>query len=313
MSVLGRHTAFAATVVLGGCVVPVIVGDGPDESTGGATGTGSMGSPSGDSSSDASSSGTTTGGGLDDDSTGTTDGSSAETGSAVGSVCDPQPEGISVWFIVEDTGTTEPAFEPWERDVACTVGQIQPKTGGQAIVLQCPDDEQFTIELSTFDSVPSLPLAAEDPVRLRMAYAPGIDSVGARHIAISEPGEGGALLVGLYTIGNPEYVDQVADWYAPLSFSRVDDVCELEPYEPPEEPDDTSFIARPCSYQTQRQAYDFVLDGGDPQRVFDQRREPVGNYDVWVEGARRLFPQEEECGGPDAFSDWTNLLIVGNR
>ena len=310
--------ARGATLVLcgalGGCIVPIIVGDGRDEGSG--TTTGANGSSA---DSDVSAPGTTvanpvgtSSGGQDDGTTGgTTDGSSADTGAPVGSVCDPQPQGINTWFSVTGSGRQVPEFEPFERDVSCVVKDIQPMTAGQTIVLDCPDDEQFSIDVTTGDSVPTLPLNAKDTVRLRMIYAPGLDTAGARHVAISEPGEGGALLLGLYLIGPQTYVDDVADWFAPLTFSRVDDVCELEPYDPPEPPDDTSFIARPCSYQVQRQAYDFVLDGGEPQRVFDQRIESIGTYEIWLEGARRSFPQEEECGAPDGFSDWTNFVIVG--
>lgn len=269
------------------CVLPKSVGDDPMD--GGGSGTeGAIASSGTTGSIDESTSDVGVTSGMADESTGTT-GDALDTGTEGEplSVCDPQPmEGNAlVGFLFDDVN------QDWIVDEDCLVTAVDTNEDGHVIGLSCPSlIDPLTIDLTTdLDLV--MPVEVDQTVRTRVFEIVTIDTGNQLFISLSEPG--GDLLLGYYYDGNG-FEDLDDGFYAPLTLQRVDDVCDLEPWEPPPDNGGT-FIEEPCSYQIQRAAFDFQLPGGRPQRVLDQGFGTLGAYDLWVLGAVTGYPQGEEC------------------
>lgn len=271
---------------------------GPGPGTGGAD----SGSTRGAGEDDGTTGGTAT---LDD---GTQDGSDS-TGSMQGSVCDPQPQGVSASAQLVE-GFVE--FEDFELDLMCEVVGMSPVMHGQRIELSCdqePIPAFFALEVTSAAEALTLPISREQSVRLRALHYNTIDAGLERYIALSQPG--GELLLGyVWRWGVDDHHDVAAGWYAPLAMELVEGVCDLEVPVPPM--DGGNFIVQECGYQTERLAFDFMLEDEPPQRVYDNQRQMVGDYDVWVTGARRSFRfgPEPDCAGSDDPTPTVQVLMV---
>lgn len=305
------HGLLPSALVLAACTFPLPVGEGDED---GMSVTGGSTPPS-----PASSSGPadTASGPLDGTTSpdpGTTDtgtSTNADTSTTddtgdppVGSVCDPQPEGslLNVWLdLVEDEHADVLV------DGSCEITGIEQGVGNSELTLLC-DGTSILLRLVSFHAELALPLRVGQIVQVRAEHIVPIDGPQDIYLAISEPG--GDLLFGVWSwYGLPRPLHM--DWYAPVGLELVRDVCEPEPYLPPDN-DGGNFIQIPCGIQDQRLAVDVQVGESLPQRVYDDTLASVEGYDVWVASAKHLYiiPELDSCTALEA--DTVTVLMIDN-
>lgn len=284
-----------------GCIVPESVGDAPDTNVTATTEV-MLGSTGMSSSSDSPDGTSTRAAGTSTGDPGTGSGTDSTTGEPVASVCDPQPEGISMW------GRLAPARPPVsgtnEVDADCEVLAIDASDGYLQIDLDCGADP-ISFELQGAPPL-TLPLMVGEIVHTRIHEHVPIDYPYYLFLALS--GADGQLRLGFW--GNASVAQQPPgfdQWLTPLQLELVGGVCDPEPYVPPSE--GRSFIVEPCSYQEERMAFDVSYEGDRPQRIFDEGSGIVQGYEVWVARALTLYPQTPECG-PGSVQSATVLLVA---
>ncbi|MEM9456365.1 MAG: hypothetical protein AAGF11_19440 [Myxococcota bacterium] len=305
----------ACSLALAGCVIPQTVGGGGDsaEGSGGgsdpglsatSTRTGSAGPGSADGG--ETDQGTTSGGTLD----GGMPGDGETTGPGEESVCDPQPLDITATVLLDGD---DDEFLEFELDAPCEVVQLSAIADGQRLQLSCAVEQGpmlVALEIITFNEEISMPISVGQVVRARILNHTTIDSDVEQYIALSEPG--GDLLLGyVFRWGGDEYSSMTAPWYAPLQMEIVEGVCGLEEPVPPM---GGSFLQMPCGSQTERLAFDVAVDGQPAERIYDNRRDTVGDYDVWVVAAQRTYSVEEgpDCPDADTVTPSIMLMMVAN-
>lgn len=297
-----------------GCVIPKTVGGGSGTDTGSGTGSGTEGNSDPGPSSASTGTGTVP---ADSDSTGaettdpgsTTQGDDETTGSVLESVCDPQPLGLSANVVLVDE---DDEFFEFALDAPCEVVGLSPIANGQRIELSCDVEmvpTPYALDVLSSDEPVTVPLTVGQSVRARIFHTTTIDSGLERYIALSEPG--GDLLLGfMWRWGIDRNGPMTAPWYAPLALEIVEGVCELEEPTLPVPMEGGSFIAEPCGYQAERLAFDVTAAARPVERIYDGRRETVGDYDVWVLGARRSYTLEGEPPCLDAGSPTPTVMVM---
>ena len=313
----------ACLLATAGCVIPKTVGGGGDsdassgsaEGSGGgsdpgssATGTGTGSADSGSADRGETSPGTTSGGTLDDG----MQGDGETTGSGEESVCDPQPLGLSAAVTLVDD---DDEFFEFELDASCEVVELSAIVDGQRLQLSCAVEQDlvpYSLEIVSPDEEISVPVTVGQSVRARILHYTTIDSGVERYITLSEPG--GDLLLGyVWRWGVDEHGSMTAPWYAPLQMEIVEGVCGLEEPVPPMQ-GGGNFIEMPCGYQAERLAFDVAVGEQQAERIYDGRRETVGNYDVWVVGAIRTYSVkgEPECLDTDSPTPTVTVMMIAN-
>lgn len=275
------------------CILPQSVGDdGTTTNSGGGTTTSS-----------ASASGSTSSGGMAGDgssgssgtSTGPTD-SSTDTDDTALSVCDPQPEliGANIVRIDEDP---EPLGGDTLVDADCEVLAVVPSELDTQLDVEC-EGEPLTFDVF-LDPPTALPLSVGETLHLRMLEVTTIDSGYFLSLSLADAD---GLRLGFTSQPYPgQQPDDLDEWFAPLALALNEDVCDPEPFDPPE-PGGTSFIMDPCPSQEERLAIDVLGEGQGPVQLLDQTRGPAHGYDVWVSRAVHLtFPENPECGSGRSF------------
>jgi hypothetical protein len=311
----GLRGLLGSVLVLGCTPPPPMGGPGSDTSTastGITSGESSTGSPSSHSGPlDAStgsgtlggtSSGASTTSGVSTSSDAST--TSDDTGMDMGSVCDPQPEGVCAY----------PTLNVVDDDLAdvlvdgmCDVTTIEPSEDDLRIVLQC-DPSAIELVLYNLSAEPVLPFGVGQSLHVRADHIIPIDGAHDIFLAISEPG--GELLFGLWQWHTVAGLDLHTEWYAPLDLELVYGVCEPEPYVPPD--NGNTFIITPCGVQDERLAVDVGVGGAPPQRMYDDSRATVVGYDVWVITAKHfiIIPEEQGCSGGQG--DGVRVLMIAS-
>lgn len=287
------------SLAVAGCVIPVTVGDVEDDDQGSGGGTSSsitMGTtaPDGTTSSPAPAGSTSTGEPGDGTANGETAEDDGTTEGEPASICDPQPTDISAWMHVLEDGEEwlEGITTTW--DEPCEVVAVSDFDLGYTIGLQCDSLSRFVpadIELIVEQPL-DLPVQVGQQVRYRGVFDVGPDTPFERYIAVSDPA--GTLLLGMMWRHKDDFLAEGNALFAPLGLEVATDVCDPEPYMSPEM-EGRSFIFEPCGEQIERHAVDVSVGEAEPQRIFDQHRQTVGGYDVWVLQADTADPQEREC------------------
>jgi len=225
-----------------------------------------------------------------DTSTSESSGASESTGGA-GSVCDPQPE--PVWAALDLDPETN--LDEYAVDALCVVEQVEMRDEHrQRIELSCGEgdaQEPHVVEINAGPFV-DVGLGIGETVGLRGAECIPIDYGCYEHVALRDAG--GTLIAAMYGRLDPPAIVDVETWFAPFTFELRTDVCELEPYEPP---DGGAFIQDECPTQDQRAAFEFTVDG-ESTLVYDSNVETIAGYEVFVPWAGVHYPQEFDWCGP---------------
>ena len=304
------RSSLLGALLLSACILPKSVGDGNED--GSTSSTGSPGSTSGDatgidSATSLSPSTGTTGGPPS-----TTDETGFDTDAPVGSVCDPQPEDLHAWATRLVEADPPPAVET-DADTDCEITSIVADgAGGLELELEC-DSGPLSFGLTTTDPGLALPLSVGETVHARMREIVTFDSGYYLFLSLSDPG--GPLRLGyLHYPSRDNLPEQLDQWYLPLQLTTAEDVCELEPYDPPPAgTGDGGFIVPVCTYQHQRMAVDLTAGREPPVRIFDHGRGMVAGYDTWVAEAYLYHPHDRECAMTQPGRFLTVLMLAPPR
>ncbi|HET6585536.1 MAG TPA: hypothetical protein VFG69_18885, partial [Nannocystaceae bacterium] len=104
----------------------------------------------------------------------------------------------------------------------------------------------------------------------------------------------------------PDGID-VRSWFTPFDFEMHTDVCEPDPFEPPEN-DSAGFIRIPCPAQHERAAF-MVRSPWAIGFVYDGTTAPFGDYRVHTQVASTTFPEGGEAECPDAPHSTGRLIL----
>lgn len=205
---------------------------------------------------------------------------------------EPVPGGLGTLF---DPGDQT---EEVSVDAACVIEDVTIVDEiARSYRLSCEEAIGTTLHTLQIDADPAvdLPLSIGDTVSLQVERTTPIDGA-YEHFAIHDAD--GELVIGLYgSLLEPEGVD-VHPWIAPFELEFHNDLCELDPFEPPD-PDSAGFIEVPCPVQTQRAAF-MVVSPWAMGFVYDGTTAPFGDYHVHTQIAVTEFPQGGESQCADA-------------
>jgi hypothetical protein len=236
---------------------------------------------------------TTTTADPDTGSTGAGSGESADESTGdVPSVCEPQPQ-----MIRAEIDANPEIFDEYFVDDTCIVLSVEmTEPDRQRIELTCGKElgSPQTIEIRA-DPFVDIGLAPNQEIGLRIAESVPIDFGGYEFVAIRNVK--GELLAAMYGEMNPpENVDE-ATWFAPFTAELRTDVCDPEPYIPP----DGNLIQDPCPSQRQRAAFELTA-ADESLLVHDGTLASLAGYDIYVPYAAVLHPQDFDLCGPRPYT-----------
>ncbi len=267
-----RAKALSITLVLACACGPALGGD-----TGTEGGTGSSSSAPDTESTTGPSSTTTT----SDPTVGSTASTSTSTGtvddSSTGepaSVCDPQPMDI-VASVSFDGGALpeDPLANPYTYD--CTIATWTEGDAAVTLELECVDGDH-TLVLGT-----SVGVWFDKAGDFVVTVFHSNDTFGGEDQLVTlRRTDGELVLAGASTPWAPDHAELPPDFFAPLSITRLADVCEVEPLAP----DGGNFVA-PC-FAVERQALRFALQG-EALDVYDHGVDQLPPYILAVQHAER--------------------------
>lgn len=191
---------------------------------------------------------------------------------------------------------SEDQSEHLSVDAACVIDDVTIVDAiARSYLMSCEERSgtaMHTLQIAA-DPAVDLPLSIGDPVTLQVERTIPVDSAGYEHFAIHDAD--GELVIGLYgSLLEPDDVD-VHPWIAPFELEFHDELCEIEPFDPPET-DSAGFIVVPCPAQTRRAAF-MVVSPWAMGFVYDGTTAPFGDYHVHTQIAATYFPEdgEPEC------------------